>query len=196
MNFEQKNLAVEPNSIGVVLAGGRSSRMGQDKSLLIHQQLTLLELSKKRLLEAGCGQVMVSCNRGKGVADLLPNLGPLGGIHSIIHYMVKNNITAQWLTIIPVDMPLLSSADIRYLMQEGKSRDASVYFMESPMPCFIQYSEDLAEKLGKLLASEQKNSIKNFLTCIGAVAIDGSTPEHLINTNTPKEWESIDHSLV
>lgn len=72
--------------IGVVLAGGKSSRLGQDKTAVLHHGETLLARSA-RLLGECCEQVFVSC-RDPRVAppgltvlkDETERVGPLGGI--------------------------------------------------------------------------------------------------------------------
>lgn len=72
--------------IGVVLAGGKSSRLGQDKTAVTYQGETLLERSA-RLLGACCDRVFVSCRDPRivppGLAvieDETERVGPLGGI--------------------------------------------------------------------------------------------------------------------
>ena len=77
---------------GVVLAGGRSRRMGRDKSLLRlggDTAPTLLERSIV-LLRPLCEQVWVSCRAGQTYAgqtcvpDLLPASGPICGVHAAL----------------------------------------------------------------------------------------------------------------
>ena len=77
---------------GVVLAGGRSRRMGRDKSLLRlggDTAPTLLERSVA-LLRPLCEQVWVSCRAGQTYArqncvpDLLPASGPICGVHAAL----------------------------------------------------------------------------------------------------------------
>ncbi len=74
---------------GLVLAGGRSTRMGRDKALLrLPDGRTLLERAVAILREAGAGEVIVSTGSGRSygmpgtceVVDDLPDKGPLAGL--------------------------------------------------------------------------------------------------------------------
>ncbi|MEA5446610.1 NTP transferase domain-containing protein, partial [Gammaproteobacteria bacterium AB-CW1] len=55
--------AVMADFAGLVLAGGASSRMGEDKALLRHGQESLLALAVRRLTAAGADPVLVSGDR-------------------------------------------------------------------------------------------------------------------------------------
>lgn len=72
--------------IGLVLAGGKSSRLGQDKTAVVHQGQTLLERTASLLLRH-CETVYVSCRHPENVPIGLPvivdeteRIGPAGGI--------------------------------------------------------------------------------------------------------------------
>ncbi len=70
--------------VGVVLAGGRSRRMGQDKAMLTAGGPSLTELAAQRLL-AVCGEVLIADGQRQLVAGFLslpdqPVQGPAGGI--------------------------------------------------------------------------------------------------------------------
>lgn len=92
--------------IGVVLAGGRSSRMGQDKALLPWRGRPLVAHMQALLRDAGALDVVISGDRPgyAGIADAQPDLGPLGGLASVIDHVAD----ATTLVVVPVDMPLLS----------------------------------------------------------------------------------------
>lgn len=70
--------------VGVVLAGGGSSRMGRDKALLVVDGRTLARRAADRLA-AVCGRVLVA-DRGRGVVPGVPSVadgsgrGPAAGI--------------------------------------------------------------------------------------------------------------------
>ena len=102
--------------IGVVLAGGRSTRMGRDKALLDWRGRPLLEHQLETLHAAGVEELLVSGERPvyRGVVDLQPGLGPLGGLASIAESVAGE----ADLVVIPVDMPLLGAALLRRLCTE------------------------------------------------------------------------------
>ena len=108
--------AERPPCIGVVLAGGRSARMGRDKALLDWHGRPLLERQLDALRAAGVDESRVSGDRPayRGIADAQPGLGPLGGLAGIAEAVAGD----ADLLVIPVDMPLLGAALLRRLRTE------------------------------------------------------------------------------
>ena len=109
---------VDPAIYGLVLAGGRSSRMGRDKGLIVYNNKPQREYIAD-LLREFCAQVYVSCKTKEYIpAELnpLPDQfdleGPLNGILSAFE---KNNSVA-WLTV-PIDMPYVDGAVLAYLLK-------------------------------------------------------------------------------
>jgi molybdopterin-guanine dinucleotide biosynthesis protein A len=90
---------------GYVLAGGKSSRMGQDKALLELGGKPLIQLAVEKL-EQVCAEVFVlSANPELGrfaplVPDLHPGCGPLGGVEAALAHTQRT-----WSLLLPVDLP-------------------------------------------------------------------------------------------
>ena len=123
---------------GLLLCGGRSSRMGQDKALLTLDGERLLDRGLRLLREAGCRQVWAAGDYA-GVpclpdAPAWQGRGPLAGIAAALAYAPQ----ASWL-VIPVDMPGLESdfsppRQIRVL-------SSNVYFrLERNSPLWREFS--------------------------------------------------------
>lgn len=119
---------------GLVLAGGKSTRMQTDKGLLeyhgqdqrthVYQMLTTL-----------CAETFVSCNtnQAKELETELPylddrflNLGPKGGILTALQY----NPNAAWLAV-ACDLPFLSQATLQYLVQHRDPTKMATAFYDS-----------------------------------------------------------------
>ena len=107
---------------GVVLAGGRSRRMGRDKSLLrLGEEAapTLLERSVA-LLGPLCEQVWVSCRAGQTYAgqccvpDILSASGPICGVHAALVRAREAGIPA--VLALSCDMPLMHAGMLRRLI--------------------------------------------------------------------------------
>ena len=107
---------------GVVLAGGRSRRMGRDKSLLRLGGILprpLLERSVA-LLRPLCEQVWVSCRAGQTYArqncvpDLLPASGPICGVHAALVRARAEGIPA--VLALSCDLPLMHTGMLRRLV--------------------------------------------------------------------------------
>lgn len=96
-----------PRVGGYVLAGGRSSRMGRDKALLMLAGKPLVERAVTKLKRV-CAKVSVLSGNpelavyGPLVADNFVGSGPLGGIEAALL-----DSEFAWNLILPVDMPFL-----------------------------------------------------------------------------------------
>lgn len=105
---------------GLVLAGGKSTRMQQDKGSLHYHQADQ-RTHVHHLLQPFCREVYVSCHAGQvaEVAGKLPyledrflNLGPTGGILTALQHQPD----AAWLTV-ACDLPFLRPQTLEYLVQ-------------------------------------------------------------------------------
>ncbi len=102
----------------IVLAGGKSERMGTDKALLQLRGQTLLERTLLALSPLS-EEVLVVSERadkyplilGRGVADRFPGAGPLGGIVTGLEILGEGNHLA-----VACDMPSLQLPVLRYLL--------------------------------------------------------------------------------
>ena len=91
----------------ILLAGGKSSRMGRDKAALPFQGLTLLGWQLQKLRGLGIEDIMLS---GSGreregvrtVRDEFPERGPLGGLHACLKAARNPDCLA-----LSVDVPLV-----------------------------------------------------------------------------------------
>jgi molybdopterin-guanine dinucleotide biosynthesis protein A len=75
-----------PPITGILLAGGKSSRMGQDKGMIRAGKLLMYQYPL-RVLESLCNEILIStCNpmqieeSYEQVCDEIPGIGPIGGI--------------------------------------------------------------------------------------------------------------------
>lgn len=120
--------AVEGICEGFVLAGGRSSRMGRDKSLISFDGLPLIQHAINILRAAGLDPRIAGA-RGdlSSFAPTLaddrgyPGLGPLSGICPAL---VASS--ARYAIFIPVDLPLLPPALVRYLVHHAQVAESAI----------------------------------------------------------------------
>ncbi|WP_026463173.1 NTP transferase domain-containing protein [Adhaeribacter aquaticus] len=130
-SYYKKNI---PPLNGLVLAGGKSTRMHQDKGLLnYHGQDQRTHVHG--LLSAICEKAFVSCNatqkeelEGKlpYLEDKFLDLGPKGGILTAL----QSNPNAAWLAV-ACDLPLLSSETLAYLVQHRDPSKMATAFYDS-----------------------------------------------------------------
>jgi molybdenum cofactor guanylyltransferase len=111
---------------GILLAGGRSRRMGSDKALLPlpgSQRLTFVE-HLSAMLTACCSEVVLVARDAEQAAeyafvgvhtiiDEAPDIGPLMGLYSGLQA-----ITASHALVIAVDMPFVQPGVVRLLLSQ------------------------------------------------------------------------------
>ena len=210
--------------LGVVLAGGKSSRMGQDKASLQRDKQDMLSYSKSLLERAGSSQVIVSGGE-HGIDDLVANMGPLGGIQSIIR-----QFKPQALLILPVDLPLMTADTLAALKQAGELSQQACYYSDHYLPLYLPvnaFVEQFFQRLAiqpmsqkaarpqsvsqsnaeKVEASKQASmhtgksrklsgpSVRSLLNQIPHRVLTPKNSNCLFNTNTPEQWQQAKHLL-
>ena len=174
---------------GLVLAGGRSSRMGTNKALLEINGETLLHRTMRLLEQAGCRQVLISGDYyGYRCVTDTAQLGPLAGIAAGL-----DACQTKKLLILPVDMPYMTSELIQLLMHfrfEGNG----VSYADAQFPLLLLNNDANREVLAGLLASEtpaNQRSITQFYrqAHITELPVSPKYRHCFNNTNTPEEWQ-------
>lgn len=112
---------------GIILAGGKSSRMGAEKGLQ--------ELSGKPLIQYAidalsglCNTIIISSSSEayhslgyKVVADVIPGIGPMGGIYSTLQQSkTEKNL------ILSCDLPFASAELMSYILENSKGYKVAV----------------------------------------------------------------------
>jgi molybdopterin-guanine dinucleotide biosynthesis protein A len=108
-----------PDVTAFLLAGGRSSRMGEDKAFLAFEGRTLLSHALARLREVSPAVVIVGPRAkysafGDVVEDVYRDCGPLGGIHAALA-----SAATEWNLLLAVDTPFVTTAFLRYLVGQA-----------------------------------------------------------------------------
>lgn len=206
--------------LGVVLAGGKSSRMGSNKALLMrnsstyngqsHGSESMLSYSKNLLKNIGVNNIVVSGNIesgdvGKGntehfVTDQFAELGPMGGIYSVIKkYQPKS------LLILPVDLPLMTKQTLQQLKMKGELSHKACFFTGHYLPLYLPNNAFVEQFFTTSFAQYQhghkstaneksdkkKNgpSIRSMFAQVPHQALALNSPQCLFNSNTPEEWQ-------
>ncbi|WAC62091.1 molybdenum cofactor guanylyltransferase [Pseudoxanthomonas sp. SL93] len=171
----------------VLLAGGRSSRMGADKALLPWGGGTLLSHMHALLQAAGAQEVIVSGDRPglQGIPDTRPDTGPMGALAQLAPRLQDG----AWI-VVPVDMPLLSSD----LLQALLATDAACVCVEDhPLPMALRLDADMRaviEGMGNRTGRER--SLRALQQHLHAVHVPASPwQQTLRNCNTPEEWMAL-----
>jgi len=194
--------------LGVVLAGGLSSRMGQDKALLTRgnasNNLSMVDFSKQLLSNAGISNIVISGDNHQ-VHDVVKGTGPVGGIYSVLQYCLKNQRQPKALLILPVDLPLMTASALKQLRIKGELSQKATFYADASgkthnIPLYLPNNAYLELFLaqafkGYAAKSGEKNgpSIRALLKQVPHQAINlvnnASTNHILFNSNTPEEWQ-------
>ncbi len=176
--------------LGVVLSGGKSSRMGKDKSLLTRNNEDMLSFSTQQLHNAGASEVVVS-GQQHGIADTIENVGPMGGIFTIIE-----KYQPQALLILPVDLPLIDDETLRQLKRVGELSNQACFYQDNFLPLYLpinahveQFFRQSFSQLTLDVKGAKGPSIKALLKQIPSKALMAKNKQRLFNANTPEQWQ-------
>lgn len=177
---------------GVILCGGRSTRMGTDKSRLEYRGLPLSVHMSRLLRHAGIHDIFIS--GPDGIPDELPGLGPLAGIHACMQALCSRYSHALF---VPVDMPLLRAACIRALA--GSASDAeALHYAQQVFPLRLALTAQTRGTLDELLSESAagRRSIRNFIDGLysGSLPVEASDTEAFSNINTPQQWRALNEA--
>ena len=179
---------------GLVLAGGKSRRMGQDKALLVRDGRSQLSHAAG-LLAAHTERVFVSARsdqlddpeRGRydTIVDRYDDLGPIAGILSAL----EEHPDCDWL-IVACDLPNIDAATIQYLLDNRSA--------EQPFTAYRSSYDDLPEPLCAVYREGSDAVVRQFIdegiVCPRKILIRSDTllltqpdPAALDNINTPED---------
>ncbi len=175
--------APAPRLTAIILAGGRSSRMGQDKAMLQIAGETQLQRTVALAIAVGCEQILVSRNQPGFIEDVYPEAGPLAGIQAALLHA-----TASQCLVLAIDTPLLNPEVLMPLLTHPCS-----CFAGSPLPALIPNNSAvrhwLAQQLQQRSQAKRQLSVAGFLTHLAVTQLDCPSPEALFNSNTPAQWQ-------
>jgi molybdopterin-guanine dinucleotide biosynthesis protein A len=152
------------DSIAVIMAGGESRRMGQDKANLLLGDRTLLE-SVATTLQPMFGDVIISVRQRRPEIDL-PQIcddpthsGPLAGLAATLEYA-----TTPWIFAVACDMPFITPAVIEYLAFQRADCQAVVPMVGGyPQPLAAFYAKSCLVEVRACLRGNGKHSFRALL---------------------------------
>jgi len=180
---------------GVILAGGMSRRMGEDKAQVNLDNLSLLQRAKALLTELGCSQIYISSNELDGaIKDSFVSFGPVAGIEACMSEVIQQK-SANRMIVIPVDMPLLTTELLTTLITRIDD-DCVGHFNHQQFPMVIPATTDVHNSIVAALgATEQQSglSIKKLFQLLKSRTIAGNFDDktEFNNCNTPEELEQV-----
>lgn len=176
---------------GVVLAGGKSQRMGQNKAYLQRFDQSMLDFTVALLTATGIDRVVINTNQPhplhyQRIADIHPECGPLAGIHAAMHTYIGQT---DALLCMPIDMPCMQVQWLQNLLNQGKRTRRFVHVANHPLPLFVPCTDSIFMDLTERVTSAQGLSVQQFVQAHGADVITLDVDDAWTNTNTPDQWE-------
>lgn len=183
------------NTFTLVVCGGKSSRMGTDKSMLIYykksQRYHLYDM-----LQPFCEKVFISCNddqlttipEGYSALTDLPeynNTGPVAALLSAFDLYPGKNIL-----LIGCDYPFLSAAVISSFISFCESKSNAISFCNKDdyyEPLLAWYPLELASTL-KNMFEEKQYSLQYLLRSCNAIKYYPENPESMVSIDTHEQY--------
>ena len=199
---------IENNIIGIILAGGKSSRFGEDKSNIRLGSKTLLDHTIDKIEKEFSEVLIISNNKEYNfknkkihtVKDCIEGqLGPLVGILTAMKWVNENKKNYKWIASFPCDTPFFDTDLISKLKLKTKETSKKLIFLNSDKKrhnIFGIWSMDLIETLEK----DIKNSFRKveiWADKVGYESININTEkfDRFLNINTKEDLEKAKENI-
>lgn len=180
---------------GIVLSGGKSSRMGTDKGSLEIEGKKMVTYSIDTLSACGIQDVLlitnepskyadITCNK---VSDEIPDLGPMGGM-----YTGLINSTSKFNIVLACDTPMIHKNVIVILMKYFKPPITCISYQGKIQPLISIFSKEVIECIQQSIKSS-KFKLVDFIKSMGGhiLELDKYLPETesdcFVNVNSPQD---------
>ena len=197
---------IENNILGVILAGGKSKRFGEDKSKVMLNGKTLLEHTLDKI-KSKFNLILIVSNKKTFKDHITINdcvdgqLGPLVGVLSAMKWIKKNNYNYKWIATFPCDTPFFDISIIDKFTEASMSNDSQLYFVKSEDKrhnIFGLWSINLIEILEKDIIENKYRKVEKWANKIGVKTIDMSYREMdpFFNINTQEDFVEAKKILI
>jgi molybdopterin-guanine dinucleotide biosynthesis protein A len=190
---------------GIILAGGKSRRMGRDKAFLALGGQSLIEIVIERV-RAVAVEVIVVTNTPlryahlstRLVRDIYPGVGTLGGMHAGLTAARHDHAL-----VVGCDMPFLNPSLLTYLASLAPHFDAVVPQVDGLFePLHAIYARSCLPLIEEQISTGQWQAFSFYpqaqVRYVDKGEIARFDPEllSLRNANTPEEWQRVEREFV
>lgn len=179
----------------IILAGGKSSRMGREKSDLMYRGKSFLAIQAEKAAQLGIENVVISGYRGNQqpafpiIPDAVTERGPLGGLSTCLR-----TLHTPWALVLSVDAPLVPAEELRKLLAFGRQTGQPVTILQSgqqQFPLIGLYRTNLADAMEEEITLH-RGSVFALLRRIGyAVYTSDADPAFFSNVNDPESYQAL-----
>ncbi len=184
---------------GVILAGGKSRRMGEDKRFMTVGRATLLDRCRTVMMHCFKEVLIITAQdsgpldgRGCRVCqDLIPDCGSLGGLYTGLHYAACGRIF-----VVACDMPFLDPQMIEFFVRHDPGADIVMgqlsvglqpmhgVYAKAALPVLEQRARDKQLRIQDLVSDP---SLKTTVVDWHEWADIDPTSRSFMNVNTPAD---------
>jgi molybdopterin-guanine dinucleotide biosynthesis protein A len=188
------------NITGIILSGGKSLRMGQNKAFIEIEGVPIVNRISTLFKELFQEVIIVTNEKElfkdldlKIYTDILPNKGALGGLYTGIYFSKFN-----YSFCVACDMPFINKSLVHYLAKKMAGEDVIVpRTIDGLQPLHALYSKNCLHPI-KAVIDQGKYKIMDFYSMVKVriveedefISIDPSKGS-FINVNTPDELITI-----
>ncbi len=186
------------NLPAVILAGGKSSRMGQDKALLPFKDKSSLALFQYERLQKLFNKVYLSTKEAKFdfeaplIFDKYQNYSPLNAIVSIYEELKSNFF------LLAVDMPLVSDEEIIKLAQsyyQKKGFELYSFFTSFYEPTVAIYTLSFYPRAKKAL-TQNIHKLNLLFQQSNTFTLSPKNEKNFININTKEQYNEAFYDII
>jgi len=185
---------------GIILAGGKSSRMGKDKGLCEFNGKALVAYAIETLKPL-CGKLIISANHFPEkyeqfevpvIGDEIKNIGPMGGIYTCLkHSTTRHNL------VLSCDTPFVGTILLKHLLKQVQNEQviapAHHTFLIEPLSSY--YATNLLDAIKQAINNHDYKLINLFKSVkFKSVLMDTLLPykvdQSFLNINRPEDLET------
>ncbi len=184
---------------GIILAGGKSSRMGSDKALLLYKNKTFLEHVVSAIKPLVDDILIISNNKEHQVdncttiPDLILNSGPIAGIYTgLKHTNTESNL------VLSCDIPLVQTSILELIIKNNEPNKDVIQIIDDPysMPLIALYKKRIAP----FLLSELKTGERRLVMAINKlnkknISVTKGQLNLLMNINTVADLKTLEYGI-
>ena len=195
------------NILGVVLAGGKSQRFGEDKSQVKLGDKLLIDYILSEIIDEFNEVLVVSNNlidfkqseKISLIKDFKKDLGPLGGVLTAMKWVKDNNKDYQWISTFPVDTPFFKNQMLKDFFKKINMKEGKLFFINSNDTrhnIFGLWSLDLMDKLEEDLDKGERK-VEVWANSIGVKNINMKfeNKDPFFNINTKEDLKKAIENL-
>lgn len=188
------------NITGIILAGGKSSRMGSDKGLLTVNGKMFVERVIDAMKPIVNDIIIIISNNQKynqfgyqRVADRIKDSGPLAGLYSGLHHS-----KTEYNLVLSCDIPMITTEVLKKLIDTDYENYDVVQIQSEhkTMPLIALYNKQCADKCLQLLQQGEKR-LRVAVSQLNAktILIESELDKFVRNVNTKEDLKEINYAV-